>query len=441
MIMKKTNIKINFHYNIMEIYQLIEKLFPICRSITGNGVRETLNIIKRIIPINVKEIASGTEINTWKIPKEWNINDAYILDKNKEKIIDFKKNNLHVVNYSIPVNRIITFKELEKNLYYLKDKPNTIPYMTSYYKERWGFCITYDLYLKLKENGDDEEYHIVIDSSLTNGSLTYADLLIPGIVKKEILISTYCCHPSMCHDNLSGLCLTTYIAKALISNINYYSYRFVFIPETIGSIVYINENYTDLKENVIGGYVVTHVGDNGKFKYIQTIEKNNFIDKLTIYTLNNMKIDYELRDYNTYGSDERNYNFPNVDLNVGSIVRSKYTEYPEYHTSDDNLNFVSPISLQESFEIYMKCIRNIENNKIYKQNFFGEPFLSSFNLINKLSGQSYKTNDNSNTIKKILYLVNGKNDLITICEKLSMSLEEIIEYTNILVGKKIIYII
>ena len=438
--MKKTNIKINFHYDIMEIYELIEKLFPICRSITGNGVRQTLNIIKRIIPINVKEIASGTEINTWKIPKEWNINDAYILDKNKEKIIDFKKNNLHVVNYSIPVNRIITFKELEKNLYYLKDKPNTIPYMTSYYKERWGFCITYDLYLKLKENGDDEEYHIVIDSSLTNGSLTYADLLIPGIVKKEILISTYCCHPSMCHDNLSGLCLTSYIAKTLISTKNYYSYRFVFIPETIGSIVYINQNYNDLKENVIGGYVVTHVGDNGKFKYIQTIEKNNFIDKITNFTLNNMKIDYELRDYNTYGSDERNYNFPNVNLNIGSIVRSKYTEYPEYHTSDDNLNFVSPKGLQESFEIYMECIKNIENNKIYKHNFFGEPFLSSFNLINELSGQSYKTNDDSNIIKKILYLVNGKNDVITLCENLSITLEEIIKYINILVDKQIIYI-
>lgn len=424
----------------MEIYNLIKDLFPICRSISGNGVRITLNKIKNIIPIQIHEIASGTEINSWIIPKEWNISDAYILNKHNEKIINFKENNLHILNYSIPINKIITFKELKQNLYYLKDKPDTIPYITSYYKEKWGFCITYNLYLKLEEYGDDEKYHIVIDSSHTNGFMTYADLLIPGKVKKEILISTYCCHPSMCHDNLSGLCLTTYIAKSIIDNNNYYSYRFVFIPETIGSIIYINENYNYLKENVIGGYVVTHVGDNGIFKYIQTIEKNNFIDRITIFTLNNMNIKYELRDFNTYGSDERNYNFPNVNLNIGSIVRSKYTEYPEYHTSDDNLDFISAENLKESFIIYKQCIKNIENNMIYKHDFFGEPFLSSFDLISAISGQSYKTNDNSMIIKKILYLINGKNDILTLCENLYINIDELIKYINILVDKNIIYI-
>ena len=226
----------------MDIYNLIKKLYPICRSITGNGVRKTLDIIRKYIPINTYEVPSGTIINTWTIPNEWNINDAYIKNKNGIKIINFKNHNLHIVNYSIPIHTKITFKELKSHLYYLKELPEAIPYITSYYKKRWGFCLTYRQFLEMEKKGDNEIYEICIDSTLEEGSLTYADLIIKGSSTKEILISTYFCHPSMCHDNLSGLCLTVFLAKKLLTQNNYYTYRFVFIPETIGSIVYINKD-------------------------------------------------------------------------------------------------------------------------------------------------------------------------------------------------------
>ena len=313
----------------MEIYNLISKLYPICRSLTGNGNRKTLEIIKNIIPLNIKEEPSGKCVFDWTIPKEWNINDAYIKNKYGVKIINFKLNNLHIVNYSIPIKKNIKFKELKNHLYFIKDNPECIPYITSYYKETWGFCLSYTNYLKILKNGEEEIYEVFIDSTLENGSLTYADLIIPGKSDKEILISTYFCHPSMCNDNLSGLCLTTYLAKYLLEKNNYYTYRFVFVPETIGSIIYIHNNLLKLKKNVIGGYVITHIGDKSNFTYLKTRNENTLIDKISIFVLNKTNKPYKIRDFIKCGSDERQYNFPGIDLNIASIMRSKYTEYPE----------------------------------------------------------------------------------------------------------------
>lgn len=425
----------------MEIYDLIKKLYPICRSITGNGVRDTLRIINEIIPLNIKEEPTDKEFNSWTIPKEWNINDAYIKDSSGNKIIDFNNHNLHILNYSIPISKKIKFKDLKQNLYYLKDLPDSIPYITSYYKERWGFCLTYNQFKELEKKGDNEIYEVFIDSKLTKGYLTYADLIIPGKTQKEILISTYICHPSMCHDNLSGLCLTTYLAKYLLNKNNYYTYRFIFIPETIGSIIYINLNYQILKKNTIGGYVITHVGDKGKFIYLKTNNNTSFIDKITLFTLKNSNIDFTTREFHQCGSDERNYNFPNVELNIGSIMRSKYTEYKEYHTSNDDLNFVQPNYLQESFDIYKLCINTIETNHIYYSNLKGEPFLSKYNLIDSTSGQSYKINNNANEIKQILYYINNKNDIIDISNILNLQYNNILQLINLLFENSIIKLI
>ena len=422
----------------MNIYNLIETLYPICRSITGNGVRETLNIIKNHIPIEIKEEPTGKEFNHWKVPKEWNIRDAYIKNNKGVKIVNFKEHNLHIVGYSEPISKKMTFKQLKPHLFYLKDIPDAIPYTTSYYKKTWGFCITYNQFKEIEKMGDTQKYFILIDSSLTDGYLTYADLIIPGTSKKEILISTYCCHPSMCHDNLSGLCLTTFLAKYILKKKNYYTYRFVFIPETIGSIIYINLNYKKLQENVIGGYVITHVGDDNQFIYLKT-DSDSFINKVTLFILKELNINFSTRKFETCGSDERNYNFPNVDLNIGSIMRSKYTEYPEYHTSKDNLDFVKSDCLKESFHVYKSCIETIETNFIYYSNLLGEPFLSKFDLISSISGQSYKTEDNGILIKKILYNINNKNSIIDICTKLNIEYKIVLNLVNILEKNNLIH--
>jgi len=423
----------------MEIYNLIRELYPICRSITGNGVMNTLNIINKHIPLNIKQEPSGKQFDSWTVPKEWNINTAYIKDKSGKKIIDFDNHNLHIVNYSVPINTVMKFKELKKNLHYIKNIPDAIPYITSYYKENWGFCLTYNQYLELEKLGDQEEYLVYIDSKLENGFLTYADLIIPGKSKKEILLSTYFCHPSMCHDNLSGLCLTVFLVKYLINNNNYYTYRIVFIPETIGSVIYIHNNYNELINNVIGGYVITHVGDSGTIKYLKTRLNDSFTDKVTIFALDELNINYEIRKFITCGSDERNYNFPNMDLNIGSIMKSKYTEYEEYHTSKDDLNFINSANLQNSYDIYLKCIYIIEKNMIYYTKFICEPFLTKFNLISTLSGQSYSSNFNATFIKKVLYYIDGYNDIISICNLVNESFDDVVKIIDILYTKKIIF--
>ena len=260
------------------MYKLIEKLYPICRSITGNEVRKTFNIIKEFIDINIKEIPSETKVFDWKIPPEWNINDAYVKNSKGEKIIDFKKHNLHIVSYSEPVNLKLTYNEFIKNIYTLPKHPDWIPYRTSYYKKTWGFCMKHNDFLKLDKN---DIYHIFIDSTFKKGNLTYADLIIPGKVKKEILFSCYICHPSMCNDSISGVVVSIFLAKYLLKRNNYYTYRFVFIPETIGSIAYLSLHMKELKENVIGGYVITCVGDEGNFTYLKTRKDNQLVDKIT----------------------------------------------------------------------------------------------------------------------------------------------------------------
>mgnify|MGYP006136093811 CR=1 FL=1 len=342
-----------------EMYQLIEKLFPICRSITGNGVRKTLEILNKEISLEIHEIATGTKVFDWTIPKEWNIDDAYIIDPNGEKIVDFKKSNLHVVNYSIPVNQKISLSKLKKHIHTIPEKPDWIPYVTSYYSETWGFCMTHNKFLNLKEG----EYTVVINSKLEPGSLTYGEFLIPGKSTNEILLTCYICHPSMCNDNLSGVSLLTMIAKYMKNFDNNYSIRFLFIPETIGSITWLNNNENNLSK-IKHGLVATCIGDNGNFTYKKTRRGNTELDITVKKILEESKKDYKIIDFFPYGSDERQFCSPGFNLSVGSLLRSIYggKDFLEYHTSADNLNFMNKNSLSESFLTYISIILELEKN-------------------------------------------------------------------------------
>lgn len=416
------------------MYSLAQKLYPLHRSITGDNNRKTLHEIKNIIPINIKEINTGTKVFDWKVPKEWKVKEAYIKNSSGVKIIDIKNHNLHLLSYSIPFKDKLTFNELNKHLYYLKEFPDWIPYRTCYYGNSWGFCLTYNQYQQLKK---DEEYEVYIDSEYYDGSLTYGELIIPGKSTKEILLSTYICHPSMCNDNLSGIVLTTYLAKYLLENNNYYTYRIIFVPETIGAITYLSVNdLNKFKQNIIGGYVITCVGDNGKFTYLQTKKENQLTDKITLFVLNETKEDYNLRSYVDCGSDERQYNYPGVDLNIGSLMKSKYLEFDEYHTSGDNLNYITENGLVESLNMYIKCLNVFENNIKYLSKSICEPQLGTHGLWENVGGT--KNVQDKSLYIKILYYCDEKHDVIDICNKLNKSYDDVLNCILILYKKNLI---
>lgn len=356
----------------VKMYQLAEELFPICRSITGEGIRYTLNRLKKEVPqIVLHEIPTGTKVFDWVVPKEWEISEAYIEDMKGNRIVDFQKNNLHVVGYSIPIDAIVSGDELQAHLYSLPEHPDWIPYVTSYYKERWGFCVTENSRKKLTDN----QYHVVIKSKLFDGSLTYAELLIPGQVSDEIFFSTYACHPSMANNELSGPVVQIELAKLLMSRKNKYSYRLIWIPETIGSITYLSKNLDYMKEHIIAGYNITCVGDDRAVSYIQSRKGNTIADRAAKNVLKYIAPDYMEYSYLNRGSDERQYNAPGIDLPVCSICRTKFHEYPEYHTSADDLKLISPKGLEKSYYIYKEIIQALEVNEIYRINCLCEPQL------------------------------------------------------------------
>ena len=416
------------------MYTLAKTLYPFHRSITGDNNRTTLDEIKKTIPINIKEVETGKQVFDWKVPQEWKVKEAYIKNKSGDKIIDIKNHNLHLLSYSIPFKGMLTFEELKKHLYYLKEHPNWIPYRTCYYGKNWGFCLTYNQYQQLDIN---EDYEVYIDSEYYDGSLSYGELIIPGKYREEILLSTYICHPSMCNDNLSGIVLTTYLAKHLLQQDNYYTYRIIFVPETIGAITYLAVNdLNQLKKDIIGGYVITCVGDIGKFTYLQTKKENTITDKITLFALNNSKKDYNLRRYLDCGSDERQYNFPGVDLNIGSLMKTKYLEFNEYHTSGDNLDFISEEALQKSLEMYKTCLNIFENNFYYICNTICEPRLGIHGLWDNIGGT--KNVQDKSIFIKILYYCDGKHDILDICHILNKEFNDIIDCISLLQSKKII---
>jgi len=397
--------KLIAHYS-QQMHALASKLFPINRSITGNGVRQTLQILKENLPnLKIFEVSSGTQVYDWTIPSEWNLNEAYLMTPDGNKICDTKVHNLHLLNYSTPINAEIDFEELKEHIYTLEDLPDSIPYVTSYYKERWGFCMTHNQFKELKAG----KYKVYIDTTLEPGSLTYGELKIPGEEEKEIFFSTYVCHPSMANNELSGPVLATYLAKWIINQPNRrYSYRFVFVPETIGSITYISKNHKDLQEKVYTGFNISCVGDERAYSYLPSRDGDGPSDSIIQHVLKHTDPNYKAYSFLDRGSDERQYCSPGVDLKVASLMRSKYGEYPEYHTSKDDLNLVTPKGLGDSLLAYMRCISLIENNAYYTANQFCEPQMGKRGLYPTV-GNNIFSQDTSRMMDIMAYCDGQKN--------------------------------
>lgn len=406
-----------------EMYELCRELFPICRSITGDGFRQSLAILANHLPELKKiEVPTGTKCFDWEVPKEWNIKDAYIVTPSGNKICDFKQSNLHVVGYSTPVNKIVSLGELQEHLYSLPDQPDAIPYVTSYYRQRWGFCITQNE----RDNLMPGEYQVVIDSELKEGSLTYGELIIPGDTDKEIFISSYLCHPSMANNELSGPVVTTFLAKWISELKNRkYTYRIVIIPETIGSITYLSRNYETLKQNVIAGFNVTCVGDERAYSYLPSRHGSTLSDKVALHVLKHMHPDFVSYSFLDRGSDERQYCSPGIDLPVCSVMRTKYGCYPEYHTSLDDLNLVTPAGLLGGYEVLSKIIECLEIDGLLSSTFLCEPQLGKRGLYPTISTKS--SGAQVRNMMNFLAYCDGSLSSLEIAEKINVPLWELTE--------------
>ena len=409
-----------------EMYGLIEELYPICRSITGNGARQSLDILKKHIPLTIQEIPTGTQVFDWTVPKEWNIKDAFIKNSKGDKVVDFQDSNLHVVNYSVPKRKKMTLIELKNHLYTIPEYPDWIPYRTSYYTETWGFCLSHNHFLELT----DPEYFVSIDSSLEDGYLTYAEYYLEGNSREEVLISCHTCHPSLCNDNLSGIALSVFLAKHLQSFPLRYSYRFLFIPGTIGSISWLCLN-EDRVSAIKHGLVVACVGDPGSFTYKRSRQGNAEIDKAVTNVLKHSDKSFKIIDFFPYGYDERQYCSPGFNLPVGCLMRTPHGEYDEYHTSADNLDLIKPHSLAESLALYLDVLYVIENNKRYLNlSPKCEPQLGKRDLYAKIGG-----NNNKNRQLAMLWVLNlcdGKHTLLDISERSGLEFSLITEVAEIL---------
>ncbi len=414
-----------------EIYQFAQHLWPLNRSLTGEGVRETLNQIRKHLPkMKILSVPTGTKVFDWTIPKEWHVQEAYIITPNNKKICDFSKNNLHLLNYSIPYEGVMSLTELKKHLHTLPDQPNAIPYVTSYYEERWGFCLSQNEFDSL----EDGDYKIKIDAELSDGVLNYGELIIPSRSKKEIFLSTYICHPSMANNELSGPTVVTYLAKWL-ENLKEreFTYRIIFIPETIGSITYLSKNLKKMKQNIYAGFNISCVGDNRAYSFLPSRDGNTVSDQIAKYVLN--WIDPKFIEYTWLdrGSDERQYCSPGIDLPVASIFRTKYGEYPEYHTSLDKLgDVVTPEGLEGGFMAVKKTLELIEKNKKFSTTILCEPQMGKRGLYPTLSKK--ESDKNLNLMMDFISLCDGKNSLIKIADNLNIpawDLYEIIDKLKI----------
>ncbi|MDQ3020501.1 MAG: DUF4910 domain-containing protein [Bacteroidota bacterium] len=397
------------------IEKYFDRLWSINRSLTGNGNRQTLKILSELVDLKISEIPSGTQCFDWTVPVEWNVKEAWIKDSSGNVIIDFKKNNLHLLGYSEKFYGKISLSELKKNLYSLPEQPELIPYLTSYYNARWGFCLSYNQLQTLKE----DTYEVFIDSELNrNGSMTIGEAVLKGDSDKEVLLSTYICHPSMANNELSGPLVTAFLYKELIKlKSRRYSYRFLFLPETIGSICYLSMNGNNLKEKMIAGYVVTCIGDKGNFTYKKSRRGNALPDRAAELVLEETEKNFIIEDFFPTGSDERQYCSPGFNLPVGSLMRTRYGKYKEYHTSGDNKDFVSFEALEKSVNKYQEIINVIENNYIYVNKIaYCEPQLGKRDLYPTLGSQK-DTTEFVNAVMWVLNLTDGSNDMIDISRR------------------------
>ena len=409
------------------MYALIADLYPICRSITGNGLRDSLRRLAREIPLEIREIATGTRVLDWTVPKEWNIRDAYVKHVSGERVIDFGRSNLHVLNYSIPVHRRMSLAELKRHLYSLPEHPDWIPYRTSYYEENWGFCASQRVVDSLAEG----EYDVHIDSNLEQGSLTYGEYLLAGQEQEEVLISCHCCHPSLCNDNLSGMALATLLASHLRQFPLRYTYRFLFIPGTIGSITWLSLNEEQVSK-IKHGLVVACVGDPGKLNYKKSRRGDAEIDRAVSHVLQHSGKDYAIREFSPYGYDERQYCSPGFNLPIGSLTRSPYGQYAEYHTSADNLDLVRPACLADSFSTYLAVINVLEHNRVFlNTNPKGEPQLGKRGLYGALGGRR-DADAYEMALLWVLNLSDGAHTLLDIADRAGLAFASVNEAARVL---------
>jgi aminopeptidase-like protein len=380
-------------------------------------------------------VSSGTQVFDWTVPKEWSVKEAYIVTPSGEKICDFSKNNLHIIGYSIPFKGRLSFDELKKHLHTLPDQPNAIPYITSYYKQQWGFCLTHDQ----KNTLGDGNYQVVIDSKLFDGQLNYGELLLPGESDQEVFLSTYICHPSMANDNLSGISVATYLAKWLSElKTRYYTYRLVFVPETIGSIAYLSKNYQNLKKKIIAGFNISCVGDDRSYSYLPSRNGNTISDKIAKHVLKWIDPNFTVYSWLDRGSDERQYCAPGIDLPIASILRTKHNEYPEYHTSLDNLNDVVTVKgLNGGYWALRRALELIEKNKNYKTKFLCEPQLSKRSLYGSISAKKL-TDEQTLKMLHFLNYCDCEHSLIDIAEKINLPAWDLYELVDRLILEDLI---
>jgi len=418
-----------------EIESYFDRLWGITRSITGKGFESSLKILSEIVPFDILKFKTGSKVNDWQIPYVWNIKQAYILDSKGKEICNFKNNNLHIVSYSQPIKKYLKFNELKNHIFFLKNQPNAIPYITSYYKKTWGFCISYNQYKLLNKK---EKYFVNIDSNFSKGNLIIGQKKLSGASKKEILLSSYLCHPSMANNELSGPLVLSFIYKHLkkIKN-KRFSYRFVLLPETIGSIALLSRFGKYFKKNLIAGFQITCVGDKGDFTFKKSREGNTLADIVGLNFMSKIKSKNVINFDPAIGSDERQYCSPGYNLPVASLMKTPYQKYPQYHTSLDNKDFMSFKGMKEVVNAYLTIIYYLENNFYYKNQFpYGEPFLSKRNIYRTLSTKERKLDEIA--IWWLLSFSDGWHDLFKISEKSGVCMDILIKVAKILVEKKLL---
>lgn len=436
--MNRANIKEDMK-KYKEIESLLKKLFPLNRGLVSKQNHETLKIIKKKIPIKILSINSGKKVFDWTVPNEWEIKDGFISDLDGNKIIDFKINNLHVATNSSKVDRVLSFKDLSKKLNYSKTLKSSIPYRTMYYKKDWGFCVTKNQYIHLSTH---KKLRVVIKSEFKRGRLNIGELLIKGKSKKEILISTYICHPSLANDNLSGVVMTLLLAKFLnsLKKLNW-SYRIVFLPETIGAISYLHLKKEIIKKKIIFGFVITCVGGPDSFSYKETWDKSHFLNDLIKNFFIKKKIKVKKYNFDINGSDERQYSSLGFRINIASIFKNKYYNFSEYHTSADNLSFVKPKNILKSLSVYKQIISIVEKIDLYENNIkYCEPMLNKYNLYSEIGGSFFpkKKYSISEIILWLIFLLDGKTTINQICKKLKIKKNIIENLIKTLLKKKLI---
>jgi aminopeptidase-like protein len=408
------------------IHALVRDLFPICRSITGDGFRQTLARLQQEISIVVHEVPSGTKVFDWTVPREWNIRDAYVKNSSGERVIDFRRHNLHVVNYSVPVRARMSLAQLRPHLHTLPDQPDLIPYRTSYYEEAWGFCLPH----RQLEQMPEDDYEVCIDSTLEDGHLTYGECVLKGASEQEVLVSCHACHPSLCNDNLSGVAVATFLARHLARMPLRYSYRFLFIPGTIGSIAWLSLNEEHVR-NIAHGLVLTCIGDRGNFTYKKSRRGSAEIDLVIAHILKHSGRTYSTLEFSPYGYDERQYCSPGFNLPVGCLMRSHYGQFPEYHTSADNLDFVAPTALADSFATILSVFNVLEHNRTYVNlNPKCEPQLGRRGLYRAMGGTHIKQLQMA--MLWVLNLSDGGPSLLDIAERSGLAFDLIKDAADLL---------